>query len=715
MAGRRKSVLLCALLAFALLARSPLSVNVALVNEMNFTLAETGMVSASRGGITRMHLNVSVPGNHSFQTISFSGSTVSDADGNLFTGIIEPAPPNPYRYAVVSRGSVRERLTESLPSSYAIPAECERFALPTRKIQSGDPRIAALAAQVAANSSSDWERIAKLAAFVNSYVAYDLSLSGQEKDALWVLDARRGVCVEYAYLYAALARSQGIPTRILSGYAFGRDGTWLGHTWAESYVGEWVPVDPTWLEAGQLDATHIQVSRSAEEFFETSVDGLVEHGATLSISSDKVLGGVSQGVSVTGLAEGSPLPAPELEAGAQRIRFGGETVVYAKIRAPDYRLVDLRLSPCGGEGEPVVLALDPQDAVVAARPGEDEIVSWRIRANPDLPAEYAWSCPLLLSSNYFGTASVELVASPREADAPGLAASVAKSAVALGENQTVYYSLSGPAAGLSVGFVADSAAGEARASGASGRFSFAPKKLGENRVVVYTGRGGAVELKFNVTMGDGIHIQAAGVSQAAIEGRSVTALVVLVNPLPEAGSALVSATLGNDTKSSRVSVAGGETKNVYFTLTAPAHGNSTVEIRLAGEGEPELVVQPIEVRRVPAVEVTGIAFSFAGNETTATASLARTGEPESVNASIDGAKARAGLGEVSIRSPPGEKTLVLEWLDAAGNYYNSSLAVSVPAAPTPEPTPAAGQAGCPLAALLPALAAAAFSAAGKPA
>jgi hypothetical protein len=79
--------------------------------------------------------------------------------------------------------------------------------------------------------------------------------------ALDVLATRKAECQGHTYLYAALARSVGIPTRVVNGlvYSDNYGGGFFYHTWAESRIhDQWVPVDPTF---GQVvaDATHIKL------------------------------------------------------------------------------------------------------------------------------------------------------------------------------------------------------------------------------------------------------------------------------------------------------------------------------------------------------------------------------------------------------------------------------------------------------------------------
>lgn len=74
-----------------------------------------------------------------------------------------------------------------------------------------------------------------------------------------VLARKKGECQGHSYLYAAFARSLGIPTRLVNGIVYSEMFPgFLYHTWAESYLaGRWVAVDPTF---GQIpaDATHVK-------------------------------------------------------------------------------------------------------------------------------------------------------------------------------------------------------------------------------------------------------------------------------------------------------------------------------------------------------------------------------------------------------------------------------------------------------------------------
>jgi tetratricopeptide (TPR) repeat protein len=58
-----------------------------------------------------------------------------------------------------------------------------------------------------------------------------------------------------------MARSLGLPARIVSGLAYSGD-TFGGHAWVEVWAGRWIELDPTW-GTHFVDATHIRDSSSA--------------------------------------------------------------------------------------------------------------------------------------------------------------------------------------------------------------------------------------------------------------------------------------------------------------------------------------------------------------------------------------------------------------------------------------------------------------------
>jgi transglutaminase superfamily protein len=140
------------------------------------------------------------------------------------------------------------------------PGSAESGLKPSAVVQSNDPMIRLLARSIAPDAAMPVED--KIGA-VLGWLAKNIRKEPVDAfSALDVLDARRGECQGHAYLYAALARALGVPTRVVNGLVYTSDyAGFLYHTWAESLVaGSWRAVDPTFAQA-YADATHIALAR----------------------------------------------------------------------------------------------------------------------------------------------------------------------------------------------------------------------------------------------------------------------------------------------------------------------------------------------------------------------------------------------------------------------------------------------------------------------
>ena len=130
------------------------------------------------------------------------------------------------------------------------------------KIQVNHPEILALSMFLAKEETDSW----RLAKIINRWV-YD-NIDKALLDAVSAVDAlreKRGECQSHTYLFAALARAAGIPTKIVNGLVYSEDyGGFLYHAWPEVFVGEWRALDPT-LGQDLVDATHIKLTEDERE------------------------------------------------------------------------------------------------------------------------------------------------------------------------------------------------------------------------------------------------------------------------------------------------------------------------------------------------------------------------------------------------------------------------------------------------------------------
>lgn len=178
---------------------------------------------------------------------------------------------------------------DGLPESFAVPsdewqrcerrgagiacairaADAERLARPdgapapardlaaTLAIQSDEPATRALAKEIAGDATEPVARIRRLVDWLRANIEQEPLDAFSSAD---VLKERKAECQGLTLLYAAFARSLGIPTRVTNGLVYSAElEGFLYHTWAESHVGAgWLPVDPTFGQVG-ADATHIKL------------------------------------------------------------------------------------------------------------------------------------------------------------------------------------------------------------------------------------------------------------------------------------------------------------------------------------------------------------------------------------------------------------------------------------------------------------------------
>lgn len=94
-------------------------------------------------------------------------------------------------------------------------------------------------AEVCAGAEGTVEKIAAIFGYITDSVTYDKQLaatvqSGYVPDPDATLKSLKGICFDYSALFAAMARAQGIPTRLVIGYA----SPDIYHAWNEVYTTE---------------------------------------------------------------------------------------------------------------------------------------------------------------------------------------------------------------------------------------------------------------------------------------------------------------------------------------------------------------------------------------------------------------------------------------------------------------------------------------------
>jgi transglutaminase-like putative cysteine protease len=160
----------------------------------------------------------------------------------------------------------REKIEKMV--SIKIPSQNKRlvaFLQPTPYLQSDNPAIRTLAAEILAGETDAGKAALRLKDWVYRNIAKRPTIS--IPNALEVLKTRKGDCNEHAVLFNALARAAGIPAKTVVGVVYLR-GAFYYHAWSEVWLSEWVSLDPV-LNQFPADVTHVK-------FLEGDIDRQVD-------------------------------------------------------------------------------------------------------------------------------------------------------------------------------------------------------------------------------------------------------------------------------------------------------------------------------------------------------------------------------------------------------------------------------------------------------
>lgn len=117
-----------------------------------------------------------------------------------------------------------------------------------------DPRVGAQARRIIDGERRVMGAVDKLVRWVHDEIA--LVPATEPASAWWVLHQRAGDASGKAAVFVALSRSVGIPARPVAGFVY-HDGRFHYSAWAEVWLTEWAPVDPT---LGLADGSHIRLT-----------------------------------------------------------------------------------------------------------------------------------------------------------------------------------------------------------------------------------------------------------------------------------------------------------------------------------------------------------------------------------------------------------------------------------------------------------------------
>jgi len=121
-------------------------------------------------------------------------------------------------------------------------------------------RVKSLATEVTRDYANRYDQVVALERYLKDNYRYDLGIapqtSGSDSVAYFLFEEKAGYCEHFASAMTVMARSLGIPARVVTGYAGGSYNPFTGlwevkqsdaHAWVEVYFGSmgWVSFDPT--------------------------------------------------------------------------------------------------------------------------------------------------------------------------------------------------------------------------------------------------------------------------------------------------------------------------------------------------------------------------------------------------------------------------------------------------------------------------------------
>jgi hypothetical protein len=126
-------------------------------------------------------------------------------------------------------------------------------------VQSDSDEVIALARRAAGDATTDLQRMRRMRGFLSDYIGAK-GLDVGYASALETVATRRGDCTEHAVLLTAMARSLGIPARVVTGIVYvermgGANRVFVPHAWTQAWVNDrWISFDSA---QRRFDSSHI--------------------------------------------------------------------------------------------------------------------------------------------------------------------------------------------------------------------------------------------------------------------------------------------------------------------------------------------------------------------------------------------------------------------------------------------------------------------------
>lgn len=208
---------------------------------------------------TRHRLKVQVKGPSTTYTYNIAAGDwevfpLSDGNGTYRVTLLENVEGS--KYAQIQSVSAEVTLTD----------EFAPFLRPNQYVDYGDAELTIKkAAQLSDGKTTELEKVQAIYEYVIHTLTYDKELaatveSGYLPDLDAVLEAKKGICFDYAALMTGMLRSQSVPCKLVVGYAGEAYHAWISvytekDGWIDNVIyfdgATWKRLDPTFASSGE--------------------------------------------------------------------------------------------------------------------------------------------------------------------------------------------------------------------------------------------------------------------------------------------------------------------------------------------------------------------------------------------------------------------------------------------------------------------------------
>lgn len=652
--------------------------NPANIGELKVKITQHGKIIVSDGNLEWIKINLTFPKDNSNQLVTTTEKYIEDEHGNNILTIMKDNPPNTITYSAESIVTIKERNTLHIPEIYTIPDDIKIYLKPTENIQSDNKDINNLAKELTKDSKTDFERISNLATWVHDNVEYKINLGAVAKDALWTMENKIGTCDEFASLFIALARASGYPARYISGHAYGKDG-WEKHAFAEVYIGRWIPVDPTWNEVGNLDATHIQFTTKEDNIVKNEVQVYGREIGNILWTEDET------DIDILKVTEKEREKDYELTRSSDRLEMNEEALIVLKFTPKEYKVIKLDLEPCIST-EPIVEIEDKEKSIIL-EPGKEKIVYWKIKISDNLKKNMEYTCPLTLNSRLLSIRTINLTINTlvnQKSDDISIYAKIDKKDLIMGEKQTLEIDIKkiqgkNP---TTIGIISNNehiikTITLNPSETATITHKFTPKQSGEHSIIIYSSTGQTKTISYTVSENGDIYIDTINIPKYAKINEEIS-ITINIKSSRNAEDIMKFTTTLED-KEDIISTKIDKEKEITTIISSSTTGNKKVSFRLTAPTIESKTTRNIRFYTKPEIYID-TAYDYDKN----TARLNITSEkdiPGEITIDINNITKKITepqkISYLDFNLPPGTHTAIIKYTDLGDNKYIKNTTITI--------------------------------------